>query len=43
VDGHVVGTPSVVGPTRVPVERMIRIVDSTAKLVSNALNHRPGH
>ena len=43
VDGQVVGTLGVIGPTRMPYERMIRIVDITAKLVSNALSHQPGH
>ncbi len=36
-------TLGVIGPTRMPYERMIRIVDITAKLVSNALSHQPGH
>ncbi len=35
-------TLGVIGPTRMPCERMIRIVDFTAKLVSNALSHKPG-
>jgi heat-inducible transcriptional repressor len=39
VDGHVVGTLGVIGPTRMPYDRMIQIVDITAKLVSNALSH----
>jgi heat-inducible transcriptional repressor len=39
VDGQVVGTLGVVGPTRMPYDRMIQIVDITAKLVSNALSH----
>jgi heat-inducible transcriptional repressor len=43
VDGHVVGTLGVIGPTRMPYERMIRIVDITARLVSNALSHQSGH
>jgi heat-inducible transcriptional repressor len=38
VDGKVVGTLGVIGPTRMPYERMIQIVDITAKLVSNALS-----
>jgi heat-inducible transcriptional repressor len=43
VDGQVVGTVGVIGPTRMPYERMIQIVDITSKLVSNALSHnRPG-
>ena len=40
VDGHVVGTLGVIGPTRMPYDRMIQIVDITAKLVSNALSHK---
>lgn len=39
VGGQVVGTLGVVGPTRMPYDRMIQIVDITAKLVSNALSH----
>lgn len=39
VDGKVVGTLGVIGPTRMPYERMIQIVDITSKLVSNALSH----
>ncbi len=43
VDGQVVGTVGVIGPTRMPYDRMIQIVDITSKLVSNALSHkRPG-
>ncbi len=38
VDGHVVGTLGVIGPTRMPYERMIQIVDITSKMVSNALS-----
>ncbi|MBN9628850.1 MAG: heat-inducible transcriptional repressor HrcA [Acidovorax sp. SCN 65-28] len=40
VDGKVVGTLGVIGPTRMPYDRMIQIVDITSKLVSNALSHR---
>jgi len=40
VDGEVVGTLGVIGPTRMPYERMIQIVDITSRLVSNALSHR---
>jgi heat-inducible transcriptional repressor len=40
VDGRVVGTLGVIGPTRMPYDRMIRIVDITAKLVGNALSHK---
>lgn len=39
VDGQLVGTLGVVGPTRMAYDRMIQIVDITAKLVSNALSH----
>jgi len=38
VDGVVVGTLGVIGPQRMPYERMIQIVDITSKLVSNALS-----
>jgi heat-inducible transcriptional repressor len=40
VDGQVVGTLAVVGPTRMHYDRMIQIVDITAKLVSNALSQK---
>src|SRR6478735_10282094 len=42
VDGQVVGTLGVIGPTRMPYDRMIQIVDITARLVSNALSHHKG-
>ena len=38
VDGQVVGTLAVIGPTRMAYERMIQIVDITSRLVSNALS-----
>ena len=38
VDGTVVGTLGVIGPQRMAYDRMIQIVDITAKLVSNALS-----
>jgi heat-inducible transcriptional repressor len=38
VDGQVVGTLGVVGPTRMAYERVIPIVDITARLLSNALS-----
>ena len=38
VDGQVVGTLGVIGPTRMAYERVIPIVDVTAKLVSSALS-----
>jgi heat-inducible transcriptional repressor len=37
VDGQVVGTIGVIGPTRMAYERVIPIVDITAKLLSSAL------
>jgi heat-inducible transcriptional repressor len=40
VDGQIVGTLGVIGPTRMPYDRMIQIVDITARLVSNALSHQ---
>jgi heat-inducible transcriptional repressor len=39
VDGDVVGTVGVIGPTRMAYERIIPIVDITAKLLSTALSH----
>jgi heat-inducible transcriptional repressor len=39
VDGKVVGTLGVIGPMRMPYEKMIQIVDITSKLVSSALSH----
>ena len=39
VDGKVVGTLGVIGPMRMPYEKMIQIVDITSKLVSTALSH----
>jgi heat-inducible transcriptional repressor len=39
VDGKVVGTLGVIGPTRMAYDRMIQIVDITSKLVSNALSY----
>jgi heat-inducible transcriptional repressor len=38
VDGEVVGTVGVIGPTRMAYERVIPIVDVTARLVSSALS-----
>ena len=37
--GQVVGQLAVIGPTRMPYEKVIRIVDITARLVSHALSH----
>ena len=39
VDGKVVGTLGVIGPMRMPYEKMIQIVDITSRLVSTALSH----
>ncbi len=41
VDGRVVGTLGVIGPTRMAYDRMIQIVDITARLVGNALSAKP--
>jgi heat-inducible transcriptional repressor len=38
IDGQIVGTLGVIGPTRMPYDRMIQIVDITSKMVSNALS-----
>jgi heat-inducible transcriptional repressor len=40
VDGHVVGTLGVIGPTRMAYDRMIQIVDITSRLISNALSQK---
>ena len=39
VDGQVVGTLGVIGPSRMAYERVIPIVDITARLLSNALSY----
>jgi heat-inducible transcriptional repressor len=39
VNGRIVGTLGVIGPTRMAYERVIPIVDITAKLLSNALSN----
>lgn len=39
-DGQIVGTLGVIGPTRMAYERVIPIVDVTAKLLSNALSNQ---
>jgi heat-inducible transcriptional repressor len=41
VNGRVVGTLGVIGPTRMAYDRMVQIVDITSRLVSNALSHNP--
>ncbi len=40
VDGQVVGTVGVIGPTRMAYDRMIQIVDITSRLIGNALSQR---
>jgi heat-inducible transcriptional repressor len=40
VDGKMVGTLGVIGPTRMAYDRMIQIVDITARLVGNALSQK---
>jgi heat-inducible transcriptional repressor len=40
IDGRVVGTLGVIGPTRMAYDRMIEIVDITSRLVSNALSQK---
>lgn len=42
VNGRVVGTLGVIGPTRMAYERVIPIVDITSRLLSNALSHHVG-
>jgi heat-inducible transcriptional repressor len=38
-NGKVIGTLGVIGPTRMAYERVIPIVDITAKLLSSALSN----
>lgn len=38
VDGQLIGSLGVIGPTRMPYDRVISAVDVTAKLLSSALN-----
>ena len=40
VDGRIVGTLGVIGPTRMAYDRMIQIVDITSRLVGNALSQK---
>jgi heat-inducible transcriptional repressor len=40
VDGQIVGTLGVIGPTRMAYDRMIQIVDITSRMVSNALSQK---
>ena len=42
VDGQIVGSVGVIGPTRMAYERVIPIVDITAKLLSSALTYQAG-
>lgn len=43
VDGQVVGSVGVIGPTRMAYERVIPIVDITARLLSSALSYQTSH
>ena len=38
VNGQIVGTLGVIGPTRMPYQRMIEIVDITSRMIGNALS-----
>ena len=40
VDGRIVGTVGVIGPTRMAYDRMVQIVDITSRLVGNVLSHK---
>jgi heat-inducible transcriptional repressor len=40
IDGRIVGTLGVIGPTRMAYSRMVQIVDITSRLVSNALSQK---
>jgi len=40
VDGQIVGTLGVIGPTRMPYDRMIQIVDITSRMISQALSQK---
>ena len=39
VDGHIAGALGVIGPTRVPYQQLIPLVDITARLLGSALEH----
>ncbi|MEO5733595.1 MAG: heat-inducible transcriptional repressor HrcA [Rubrivivax sp.] len=41
IDGRVVGTLGVIGPTRMAYDRMIQIVDITSRMVGSALSAKP--
>jgi len=43
VDGQIVGSVGVIGPTRMAYEHVIPIVDITAKLLSSALTYRANY
>ena len=40
-DGQVLGTLGVIGPSRMAYDKVIPIVDITARMLSNALSHNP--
>ena len=40
VNGQIVGTLGVIGPTRMPYQRMREIVDITSRMIGNALSQR---
>jgi heat-inducible transcriptional repressor len=40
INGRIVGTLGVIGPTRMAYDRMVQIVDITSRLVGNALSHK---
>ncbi|ALT76114.1 MULTISPECIES: heat-inducible transcriptional repressor HrcA [unclassified Roseateles] len=40
IDGHIVGTLGVIGPTRMAYDRMIQIVDITSRMMSQALSQK---
>ncbi len=42
INGQVVGTLGVVGPTRMAYDRVVPLVDITARLLSNALTYSAG-
>ena len=39
VDGQVLGTLGVIGPSRMAYDKVIPIVDITARMLSNVLSH----
>jgi len=40
INGKVVGTLGVIGPTRMAYDRMIEIVDITSRMVTHVLSHK---